>query len=93
MYYFIGRKLDAKILQPPAVFNLPVAMVAYLKFDLEYQEGLYYCKLDVFTNGHDPIYIQCNRIIAPANPKVRQTPSKFTPTSKVRQVESEVWML
>ncbi len=53
-----------------------------MTFDLEYCEGLYYCKTDVFNVGHDPILVQCNRIIAPATPDVQCTPSKFTPMSK-----------
>ncbi len=64
-----------------------------IEFDLEYRKGLYYCKLDVYTNGQDPIHVQCTHIFAPANPDVWQTHAKCTPTTKMRQVESEVWTL
>jgi hypothetical protein len=64
-----------------------------MTFDLEYPEGLYYCTLDVFTVGVDPVQAWCHRTVAPKVPDVCRTPSKFSPTSKARQVESEVWML
>ncbi len=55
--------------------------------------GIVLLQEDVFTNGHGLIHVQCNCIVAPANPNVWWTPSKFTPTTKVQQVESEVWIL
>jgi hypothetical protein len=64
-----------------------------MKINLEYRERLYYCKLDVYTNSQDPIHVQCTRIVAPTTPDVQRTPAKFTPMTKARQVESEVWML
>jgi hypothetical protein len=64
-----------------------------LIFDLEYHEGLYYCTLDVFTVGVEPVCSWCHCTVAPKVPDVRCTPSRFAPTSKARQVESEVWML
>jgi hypothetical protein len=64
-----------------------------MKVNLEDHKGLYYCKLDVCTNAQDPIHVQCTRIVALANPDVRQNPAKFTPMTKAQQVDSEVWML
>jgi hypothetical protein len=61
-----------------------------MTFDLEYCEGLYYCILDIFTVGVDPVKAWCHRTVAPKVPDVRRTPSKFSPTSKAQQVESEV---
>ncbi len=64
-----------------------------LTFDLEYHEGLYYCTSDVFTVGVEPVHGRCHCTVAPKVPDIRRTPSRFAPTSKARQVESEVWML
>jgi hypothetical protein len=64
-----------------------------MTFDLEYCEGLYYCTTDVYTVGVDPPQAWCHCTVAPKVPDVRRTPSKFPPTSKAQQVESEVWML
>ena len=64
-----------------------------LTFDLEYWGGLYYCTSDVFTLDADPIRNFCNCTVTTRAPGVRRTPSKFSPTSKARQVESELWML
>jgi hypothetical protein len=62
-------------------------------FDLKYRGGLYYCTLDVFTLDAGPIRKFCNRTVTTRAPGVCRTPSKFSPTSKARQVESELWML
>jgi hypothetical protein len=64
-----------------------------LTFDLEYYDGLYYCTSDVFTVGVEPVRGLCHCTVAPKVPDVRRTPSRFAPTSKARQVQSEVWML
>jgi hypothetical protein len=64
-----------------------------LIFDLEYCEGLYYCTSDVYTLDTDPMRGQCHRTVAPNVPGVHCTPPKFSPTSKARQVELEVWTL
>jgi hypothetical protein len=61
-----------------------------LTFDLEYRGGLYYCTLDVFTLDADPIRNFCNCTVTTCAPGVRCTPSKFSPTSKAQQVESEL---
>ncbi len=63
-------------------------------FDLEYRDGLYYCSTDVFAADHDTPVRVCNQCTnAQQHPDVKQNPPKFTPTSKARQVESEVWLL
>ncbi len=64
-----------------------------LPFDLKYHEGLYCCTSDVFTVGVEPVRGRCHRTVAPKVPNVCRTPSRFAPTSKARQVESEVWKL
>ena len=43
--------------------------------------------------GVKPVRGRCHRTVAPKVPDVCRTPSRFAPTSKARQVESEVWML
>ncbi len=53
-----------------------------MTFDLEYHEGLYYCTLDVFMVGVDPVQAWCHQTVAPKVPNVCRTPSKFSPTSK-----------
>jgi hypothetical protein len=63
-------------------------------FDLEYRDGLYYCSMDVFAMDHDnPVWVCCQRTNAQPSSDVKRIPSKFSPTSKARQVESEVWLL
>ena len=64
-----------------------------LSFDLEYRGGLYYCTSDVFTLDDDLSRPSCHRILTPCPPTARRTPSKYSPTSKARQVESELWLL
>ena len=67
-----------------------------MHFDLQQRDGLYYCSTDVYTVDHDPVRVTCNNTTASPPVKVpyipRPTP-RFIPTSKARQVESEVWML
>ena len=60
-----------------------------MQFDLIHKDGLYYCNTDVFTVDRDPVRPRCHRSVAPA----RTPPPKYIPTSKARQVESEVWLL
>jgi hypothetical protein len=62
-------------------------------FNPEYHDGLYYCLTDVFTVKNDSIWVSCNRGQALTQSNTNHLPSKFVPTSKARQVESEVWML
>ncbi len=67
-----------------------------MHFDLQQRDGLYYCSTDVYTVDHNPIRVTCNNTTTSPPVKVpyipRPTP-RFIPTSKARQVESEVWML
>jgi hypothetical protein len=60
-----------------------------MQFDLIHKDGLYYCNTDVFTVDRDPVRPRCHRSVAPT----RTPPPKYIPTSKARQVESEVWLL
>jgi hypothetical protein len=63
-------------------------------FDLEYQDGLYYCSMDVFAVDQDnPVQVNCRHTNATAPPDVHRVHSKFVPTSKAQQVESKVWLL
>jgi hypothetical protein len=62
-------------------------------FELEYCNGLYYCLTDVFTVDNNQIWVSCNRAQALTPSNTNRLPSKFVPTSKARQVESEVWLL
>jgi hypothetical protein len=78
-------------------------------FDLECRGGLYYCPTDIFTLGkcpstsrlvaanlHNPIQLplpKVHRTITSPTPPVLQRSSHFEPTSKARQLESEVWLL
>ena len=58
-----------------------------MSFPLRCHEGLYYCDTDAFTVDRDPVRVLCNRTA------VRRDDPKFQPTSKARQIESEVWAL
>jgi hypothetical protein len=69
------------------------------------RHGLYYCPTDVFTLGNCPVLSECdNRFHAPLSipvpkiqrvvnhppPPVLRRSSRFEPTSKAQQLESEV---
>jgi hypothetical protein len=56
-------------------------------FPLQCRDGLYYCATDVYTFDRDPVRVLCNRNI------VRHPNPKFIPTTKARQIKSEVWAL
>jgi hypothetical protein len=69
--------------------------------NLVYRDGLYYCPTDVFTLGNRPLLPEfttlptfpvptVNRVVNPPPPPVLRRSSRFTPTSKARQLESEV---
>jgi hypothetical protein len=65
-----------------------------MHFDLQQRDGLYYCSTDVYTVDHDPVRVACQHTHAPPPAVAIGRPRpKFIPTSKARQVESEVWML
>ncbi len=58
--------------------------------------GLYYCPLDVLTVDSDsisPRVSSVSRIALDVPIPYLQTPSKYKPVSKERQLESEVWSL
>jgi len=72
--------------------------------NLVYRYGLYYCPTDVFTLGNRPLLPECatlptllvptvNHVVNPPPPPVNRRSSRFAPTSKARQLESEVWLL
>ena len=66
------------------------------------KDGLYYCLTDIYT-VHDTPAIRCcpavHRIATPvdATPSIaasqHRARSRFVPTSKAKQIESEVWLL
>ena len=67
-------------------------------------DGLYYCPTNVFTLGNRPILPECptsltflvpkvHRVVNPPPPPVLRRSLRFTPTSKARLLESEVWLL
>ncbi len=66
---------------------------------LVHHEGLYYCPTDVYTLDHTPTTrfslavcsVACN--IGDAPIKKGPARSQFVPSTKAKQVESEVWLL
>ena len=64
-----------------------------MHFDLHQRDGLYYCSTDMFTVDHDPVRVVCDRTNTSQPLDISRPPSRFIPTSKARQVESEVWLL
>ena len=67
-------------------------------------DGLYHCPTDVFTLGDHPILPESPTTLSFPTPKVHRVvnlppppvllrSSRFAPTSKARQLESEVWLL
>ena len=60
----------------------------------DYHDGLYYCLTDVFTVDCSPVHRPgTHRIVSQPLPSTTSHPSRFSPTSKSKQVESEVWLL
>ena len=65
-----------------------------MHFPLRYRDGLYYCDTDVYTVNRNPIQSTCARTNAlPAQPQMHRPAPKFVPTTRARQIESEVWAL
>ena len=62
-----------------------------MQLDLDYRDGLYYCPTDVFTVNQLPFHATLPRF--PAPPCTTRCPSRFSPTSKSKKVQSEVWLL
>ncbi len=60
----------------------------------DYHDGLYYCLTEVFTVDCSPVHRPgTHRIVSQPLPSTTSHPSRFSPTSKSKQVESEVWLL
>ena len=65
-----------------------------MHFPLRYRDGLYYCDTDVYTVDRDPVRPTCARTTAfPTRTQTHRPAPKFFPTTRARQVESEVWAL
>ena len=65
-----------------------------MHFPLRYRDGLYYCDTDVYTVDRDPVRPTCARTTAfPTRTQTHRPAPKFVPTTRARQVESEVWAL
>ena len=66
-------------------------------FNLMCRNGLYYCTTDFYTVDHDPVHARCHQTTVHSHTPLAIAPScqpsKFAPTSKARQIESEVWAL
>jgi len=59
---------------------------------LEYVDGLYYCTSDTYTI--DPgSQLRVNRIAQPPPTSHLRQPSRYHPTTKSKQLESELWLL
>jgi hypothetical protein len=74
----------------------------HMHLSLVCHDGLYYCPTDAFTINHSPIRV--NSAWAPTNAtilcvssncpqSVLRCPLQYKPTTKARQLESEVWLL
>lgn len=67
-----------------------------MHFPLRCHDGLYYCDTDVYSVDCNPVRPTCTRTTAipPQQPTQTHRPaSKYVPTTRARQVESEVWAL
>jgi hypothetical protein len=63
-------------------------------FPLSCRNGLYYCDTNVYTVDKNPVCVCCQRTsTATSTTPQQRPPSKFTPTTWARQVESKVWAL
>ncbi len=67
---------------------------------LECHDGLYYCVLDVYTVGKDlqstppaPMSPKAGRVATTKPPLSLRCISRYTPTLKDKQLESELWLL
>jgi hypothetical protein len=60
-----------------------------MHFNLVQQDSLYCCDTDIFTVDCNPVRVRCHRPVT----QDREKPPQFVPTSRARQVESEVWLL
>jgi hypothetical protein len=65
-----------------------------MHFPLRYRDGLYYCDTNVYTVDRNPVRPTCARTNAiPTRTQTHRPAPKFVPTTRARQVESEVWEL
>jgi hypothetical protein len=63
-----------------------------MHFPLSCRDRLYYCNTDVYTVDQDPVWLATHRTLTRTpTPPPHQPPSKFVPTTRAQQVESEVW--
>ena len=63
---------------------------------LDYHDGLYYCTTDVLTVDPDKPTVDSPkllRVALPVTPSTLRRPSRYTPVSKSKQLESELWLL
>ena len=71
--------------------------LATMKLDLECWDGLYCCPTDVITVDQPPVRrnptLTAYQLAVPPTPTTNRQPSRFSPTSKSKQVESKVWLL
>jgi hypothetical protein len=70
--------------------------LALMHFSLQCWDGLYYCDTDIYTIDKSPVHVHCRRAVVNPLTKVPQPhrpASKFQPTLRARQVESEIWAL
>ena len=65
-----------------------------MHISLEFYEGLYYCNTDIVTvDPAPPSPPQVFRVATPGPPSTLRRPSRYTPVSKSKQLESELWLL
>ncbi len=72
-----------------------------MAIELECRDGLYYCPTNVFTLGKCPStphlvateHCRANWTVTNQPPPILRCSSRFEPTSKARQLESEIWLL
>jgi hypothetical protein len=70
--------------------------LASMHFSLQCRDGLYYYDTDIYTIDKSPVHVHCRRaMVNPPTkaPQPHRPASKFQPTLRARQVESEVWAL
>ena len=65
-----------------------------MQLNLDYHDDLYYCPTNVFRVDPSPVRRpSTHRVVSQPPPSTTRCPSRFSPTSKSKQVESEVWLL
>ena len=90
----VGHRMAFATPPSPAAFASPATTASCQYFPLRYHNGLYYCDAKVYTVDSDPVRPTCARTNAlPAQPQMHRPAPKFVPTTRARQIESEVWAL